>query len=41
MKLFIKRNIPNARARQRRALIIDAVITWSAIAGALWFLITR
>ena len=40
-KLFLKRNIPNARARQRRALIIDLIITWAAVAAAVWFLVTR
>ena len=41
MKLYLKSNIPNARAIRRKALIIDAILTWSAIAAALWFLFTR
>ena len=41
MKLYLKRNIPNARALRRRALIVDAILTWAAVAAALWLLLAR
>ena len=41
MNLYLKRNIPNARAIRRRSLIIDAILAWATVMGALWFLWTR
>jgi len=39
MSLLIKKNIPNARARRRRALIIEAILIWLACASWLWLIL--